>query len=92
MFVLEAKTSFKRAYKKLTKKNLVLRDKIDEVLEKLALNPQDKSLGSHKVASAKFGWVWSCRVNGDIRILWEYDQNDGVVILLLTVGGHDQVY
>jgi mRNA-degrading endonuclease YafQ of YafQ-DinJ toxin-antitoxin module len=91
-WILKPSKHFKRDYKKLIKNNRALEGKIDEVLDLLSLNPKDSTLRSHKVRLHYFGEVWSTRVTGDIRILWDHDEDNQQVILLLTIGGHDYVY
>lgn len=91
-WLIKPSKHFKRDYKKLIKNNPVLECKIDEVLDLLSLDPKDPTLRSHKVRLHAFGEVWSTRVTGDIRILWDYDEDDERIILLLTIGGHDYVY
>jgi mRNA-degrading endonuclease YafQ of YafQ-DinJ toxin-antitoxin module len=83
MFSVEFSKYFQKQYKKLIKNNKTLEDRIDVALTKLLENPENVS---HKV-----GDYWSCRVTGDIRIIWDY-KNEELVLLLLKIGGHDQVY
>lgn len=91
MFELEFSKYFKKKYKKLTSKNSLLISKIKKTLIQLEKNPEDNSIGSHKINSKTFGDLWSSRVTGDIRILWNYNKN-GIAILLIDIGGHDEVY
>ena len=79
MYGVEYSDSFKKQYRKLIKNNSELEKRIDSTLMKLSSNPERVS---HKV-----GTVWSARVSGDIRILWEY-KSDEIVLLLLKIGGH----
>jgi mRNA-degrading endonuclease YafQ of YafQ-DinJ toxin-antitoxin module len=83
MFTAEFSKYFQKQYKKLIKNNKILEARIDTALSKLLEDPE---LVSHKV-----GQYWSCRVTGDIRIIWEY-QDDELVLMLLKIGGHDEVY
>ena len=79
MFEIEFSDYFKKQYKKLTKNNPKLEKRVDTTLIKLCKNPE---IISHKV-----GLYWSCRVNGDIRIIWKY-KNGELTLLLLKIGGH----
>ena len=79
MFALEASATFQKAYKKLIKKNNILEKRIDVALAKLSESPESIS---HKV-----GDFWSCKVTPDLRIIWEY-KDDELVLLLLKIGGH----
>jgi len=79
MFEVEFSDFFKKQYKKLIKNNTDLENRIDAALLKLSENPESVS---HKV-----GTFFSCRVTGDIRIIWEYKKGE-LVLLLLKIGGH----
>jgi len=83
MLVVEFSKYFQKQYKKLIKNNKSLESRIDIALVKLIENPESVS---HKV-----GQYWSCRVTGDIRIIWEYKENKPV-LLLLKIGVHNTVY
>jgi mRNA-degrading endonuclease YafQ of YafQ-DinJ toxin-antitoxin module len=83
MFTAEFSKYFQKQYKKLIKNNQILETKIDTALTKLLDDPETTS---HKV-----GQYWSCRVTGDIRIIWQY-KDDELVLLLLKIGGHDELY
>jgi mRNA-degrading endonuclease YafQ of YafQ-DinJ toxin-antitoxin module len=83
MFQVEFSKYFQKQYKKLIKNNKILENRVDVALTKLLENPESNS---HKV-----GEYWSCRVTGDVRIIWEY-KDDELVLLLLKIGGHDNVY
>jgi mRNA-degrading endonuclease YafQ of YafQ-DinJ toxin-antitoxin module len=75
--------------------NLKLVKKIDKVLQLLEIDPKNPSLHSHQVNAKNFGRAWSSSVTGDIRIIWNYDQRNKLVILVLTLGSHsggDKVY
>jgi len=91
-FDLKPTKPFIRKYKKFVKGNLVLKKRIGTDLDILRDNPQEPKLKSHKVTTTQFGEVWSIRITGDICILWDYDENNQLVLLLLDIGGHDQVY
>ena len=65
--------------KKLIKNNKTLENRIDTALIKLSENPEQ--------ISYKVGNFWSARITGDIRIIWEY-KNNQMVLLLLKIGGH----
>lgn len=83
MFAVEFSNYFKKQYKKLIKNNKDLEQRIDVALNKLGQNPESVS---HKV-----GYYWSCRVTGDIRIIWQY-KNGELTLLLVKIGGHGVVY
>ena len=79
----------------LLKTNLKLAKRVDKVLQLLEIDPKNPSLHSHQVNAKNFGRAWSSSVTGDIRIIWNYDQQSKLVILILTLGSHsggDKVY
>ena len=87
-------SGFTRSFKKITKKNYQLKEKITEVLVLLAADPFTPSLKSHKLTGNLDG-LWSCSVAHNCRIVFEFSENDEVLevfILLLNVGTHDDVY
>lgn len=87
-------SGFTRSFKKITKRNPQLRERIIEVLMLLAEDPFTPSLKSHKLTGNLDG-LWSCSVAYDCRIVFEFSEEDDVVeifILLVNVGTHKQVY
>ena len=85
---------FKRSFKKLIKKHPQLKTKIFDVLRLLAKDPFTPSLKSHKL-SGNLDGLWSCSVAYDCRIIFRFSE-DGefleMIILLVDIGSHDQVY
>jgi mRNA interferase YafQ len=87
-------SGFKRAFRKITKKNPQLKERIIEVLILLAADPFTLSLKSHKLGG-KLEGLWSCSVNYDCRIIFNFAQDEQVLeifILLIDIGTHDEVY
>ena len=85
---------FKRSFKKLIKKNSQLKPKIFDVLRKLAEDPFTLSLKTHKLSGNLEG-LWSCTVAYDCRIIFSFSEDEEyleVIILLIDIGSHDQVY
>ncbi len=87
-------SGFKHSFKKITKKQPQLKSKIIETLRLLANNPFDPVLKSHKLTGQLDG-LWSCSVAYDCRIIFDFAE-DGqlleMIILLIDVGSHDDVY
>ena len=86
--------SFKRAFKRIVRKNPQLEDKILAVLELLENDPFTNSLKSHKLRGQLDG-LWACSVEYDCRIIYTFEQgsdNDNGIILLIDIGTHDEVY
>jgi len=95
MFTLKITATFAVTRKKLAGNNETLNKRIKVTLQKLALNPAHPSLQSHKVNTRNYGIRWSSWVTGDLRIIWDYDTEQRLVIILLDIGTHsgtDKVY
>ncbi|MBF2009570.1 MAG: type II toxin-antitoxin system mRNA interferase toxin, RelE/StbE family [Chlorogloeopsis fritschii C42_A2020_084] len=78
----------------MTKKNPQLRFQIEKALQLLVEDPFDSSLCTHKL-KGDLERVWSCSIDYDHRILFEFVENPDSgeeEILLLTLGSHDDVY
>lgn len=88
MFQLKFAQSFFKVYKSLLKKNPRLKTKIVKILKDLAKDPKTPSLKSHKVDTRKFGKRWASKVTGNLRIIWDYDKNQQLTILILSLGSH----
>ncbi len=92
--ILIVDKSFKRAFKRLVKKNPKLEEKVLRVLELLADDPFTPSLKSHKLTGQLEGF-WSCSVTYDCRIIFALrkDTESGEdLIVLVDIGSHDEVY
>ena len=95
MYKLSFEKNFLKASKKLSNKKRLKLKQLNIVLERLRENPFSQSLKTHRVDSKNHGKAWSSRVDGDLRIIWNFDSEDRVIILLLDIGGHsgtDKVY
>ena len=85
---INSSTSFIRQFKRITKNNIRLRNEIIETIELLKIDPFSSILKSHKVNATIGGTRWSSRVTGDVRIIWDFNNDDIHIIELLDVGGH----
>ncbi len=84
---------FQRKLKKIGKKNKILLDLILRTLAELRLDPKSSGLESHLVGhQPDVGNIWSSRVTGDTRIKWAYSKELHNTLILMQVGGHDDVY
>ncbi|MBL1200596.1 MAG: type II toxin-antitoxin system YafQ family toxin [Nostoc sp. GBBB01] len=87
-------SGFKRSFRKITKKNPQLKNQIVNVLRLLADDPFTPSFKSHKLTGNLAG-LWSCSVAYDCRIIFNLSEDDKLlemVILLIDIGSHDEVY
>ena len=88
MYTFRAAASYKNSYDKVVGNNETLRKKVKTALVKLSITPLHPSLHSHKISTSHHGLCWSSSVSGDIRILWNYDKDKRLRLLLLDIGGH----
>jgi mRNA interferase YafQ len=87
-------SGFNRSFRKIVKKNPQLKDQITKVLKLLADDPFTPSLKSHKLGGDLAG-LWSCSVAYDCRIIFNFCEDEELlemVILLVDIGSHDEVY
>jgi mRNA-degrading endonuclease YafQ of YafQ-DinJ toxin-antitoxin module len=88
MYKFRTNKSFDKSLEKLLKKNPELRNKAEKSFKALSSNPFYPGLKTHLVNLSKYGKVYSSWVTADIRILWNFDENDNLVLLLIDIGGH----
>lgn len=87
-------SSFRRAFKRVVRKNPQLQEKIFEVLELLVADPFTPALKAHKLRGQLAG-LWACWVEYDCRIIYTFEQDsdsDEELIVLIDIGTHDEVY
>lgn len=90
---LVASKKFKKSYKKFTKNNIQMKQKVDETLKLLSTNHFDNKLQTHKL-SGKLESFLSCSCGFDCRIIFIIVENSSGKneILLLDIGTHKEVY
>ncbi|MGJ3251626.1 MAG: type II toxin-antitoxin system YafQ family toxin [Elainellaceae cyanobacterium] len=87
-------SSFKRAFKRLTRRQPSLQTRIEDRLRLLAENPFAPSLQTHRL-KGKLSGAWACSVEYDCRIVFNFVENPETGeddILLIDIGSHDEVY
>ena len=89
MIEIAFSNSFKRAYKKRIKSNLLIDKLFKEKLNIFLRDPFDKRLRTHKL-SGKLSEVWSFSVTYQIRVTFIFIESNKV--LFESVGNHDEVY
>lgn len=85
---------FDRALRKFTKRNLVLKERIQKTLEQMEEDVFAANLDTHKLGGSLEG-INACSCGYDCRILFSIEQDpeaDSEAIVLLDVGNHDDVY
>jgi len=88
MFLLKFTATFISHREKVIGTNEVVNKRLRASLQKLALNPHHSSLKTHKANTKNYGEKWSSWTTGDIRIIWDYDTENRLVIILLDIGKH----
>jgi len=84
--------AFVRAARRLVKKNPETGPILHATLESLARDASNPALKTHKLKGDLAG-SWACSAGYDLRIVFEFVQHQGAeVILLQSVGTHDDVY
>lgn len=85
---------FRRAFKRLVRKNPEMQEDILNILDDLAQDPFTPALKTHKLKGNLQG-SWACSVGYDCRITFELQQDKDSgesFILLVDIGSHDDVY
>lgn len=83
---------FKRAYKKIVKHNPDYQRGIDEGIRNLEKDIFNPSLETHKLSGKLLG-SYACSCGYNCRIIFEVEKyKEEKIILLITIGTHDEVY
>lgn len=86
--IIKQSPIFIQKLKKLAKKDSKLEEKIETKLKLFLLNFKYPSLRLHKIKSKSVD-MWSISIDRDLRIMFIYRDYG---ILLIDIGGHDEVY
>lgn len=85
-YIIIPQKNFERKLNLFYKKDKDLYAIIIHIMEKLEINPFDRTLHTHKVNSVRGNGTYSSRVTGNIRIIWIVQGSQ--IIILLDVGGY----
>lgn len=80
---------FKRSYKKKIKNNQELKKRFWDAVELFSKEPFNSRLRTHKL-TGKLKGLWAFSVAFDCRVIFKFLDKDEV--LLIDIGGHDEVY
>lgn len=80
--------TFNTSYDKIIAADQKKQKRLKKALNLLKVNPFYPSLKSHKVNTKSFGEKWSSWITGDLRIIWNFDPEQKLVILLLALAEH----
>jgi mRNA interferase YafQ len=87
-FQLSPNEYFKKKYKKYIQKNSAIKSKAVKAFLVLQSNPFNPSLKTHKVNAKVKNEVFSSSISDDLRIIWEFSNQQINIIDLLDIGGH----
>ncbi len=82
--------SFKSAYKKRIKTDVMLKKKFWEALALFEESPYESSLKTHKL-TGKLTGLWAFSIDFDCRLVFKFIE-DGRKVLLIDIGTHEEVY
>lgn len=90
--VLIRTTAFARDLRRRIKARPADAAAIEAALEQLSADASAPVLRSHKLRGPLAG-CWACSAGYDLRIVYEFTEEDGAeAVLLLALGTHDEVY
>lgn len=79
----------KRIYKKKVKNNDELKKKFWDAMDLFSKNLFNPRLRTHKL-TGKLEGLWALSIDYDCRVIFQFiDKNE---VLLIDIGGHDEVY
>jgi addiction module RelE/StbE family toxin len=90
MYQIHTNDRFKKKAKKFLKKHQNLKNKFETIIKKLAENPFEPSLKTHKLQGSLKD-LWSCSLNYEYRIILNIIIIEEEVYLI-DIGTHDEVY
>ena len=80
---------FKRVYKKKIMRSDELKGRFWAAVKKFTNNPFDQQLKTHKL-TGKLQGLWAFSVDYNCRVIFRFlGKNE---VLLIDIGGHDEVY
>ena len=88
MYLLISTRTFDETYRKIIKGDQEKEKRTKKALNLLQNDPTYPSLKSHKVATKSFGIKWSSWITGNLRIIWDFDEKEKLIILLLAITEH----
>ena len=94
MYTLSWSSGFRKGFKRATRNNPALQERIFSVLERLTKIPFDPVLKTHKL-HGKLRGLWACQVEYDCRIVFTFESEPDTgsdLIVLVDIGKHDEVY
>ncbi len=88
-YTLIYKPRFIRRLRDLVAADRSLRARIDKTLGQLEKNPMHPGLRTHKITRVTGENAFAARVTGDLRIIWEFNEQQAYLLDILDMGGHE---
>ena len=88
MYILRFLDSFKPTYIAIVKGDLEKERRTKKTLNFLRQEPFYPSLKSHKVNTRSFGERRSSWISGDLRIIWDFDPKEKMIITIFAIVTH----
>lgn len=92
MYVLRFLITFPLTYNKIIKGNGENEKRTKKAFNFLQQNPFHPSPKSHKVNTKNFGVRRSSWVSGDLRIIWDFDPQEKMIIVIFAIAKHTGKY
>lgn len=88
MFLVRFSNFSQKKLKKLISKHRIEEKFFETWLIEFRSNPFLQKFKTHKVNLNDFGQCFSSRVDGDLRLIWDFDSQEKIRILVFDIGGH----
>lgn len=88
MYALRFLASFNPTYSAIVKGDPEKEKRTRKALNFLRQAPFYPSLKSHKVNTRSFGERWSSWISGDLRIIWDFDPEEKMRIIIFAIVTH----
>lgn len=83
---------FRRTFRRFVRNNPALRKRIGQILQRMSEDVFAPALGAHKLSGELYG-LMACSCGYDCRVIFSIEQVENrEVIMLYTLGTHDEVY
>ncbi len=89
MYEIVTSKRFDKELKKLLSSKRLSKEQIGRIFLILMDNPFNTKLRTHKVNSRTYGLKYSSRIDGDLRIIWDFNENQKLILVLFDIGGHE---
>lgn len=90
MYSIEYSGQFKKALKRCAKRGCPL-DLLSRTIAILSEKGELPAEYKPHILSGKYAGIWECHIKPDWLLLWRQD-NDKLVLLLLTTGTHSDIF